>query len=529
MKNQIMNAKNGLNFVTTAMNKRIALLMLAVMPMAVFAEKTTSVTNRAWTQAKQTYTKPIHYLGLSPKIGYSQFPITGSELKFPGGLHAGLEFRYKMEYNRFRFTAGVDATYAGNSAIGSVQNQYELIYPELSTYNFDFKSIKESQSTFEVGVPVLVGADIYKGLYAMVGLRVGVPVMSSYSTNTEFTRWIQDGKGIDPYTELGNHQLFTDTKADKGKMNLKKFNPQVALEIGYNLDPYMASKAAIPAPAKDNGKGAKQKLPFAQLLHYEVALYANVGVMDYHESPAEGAHFYERDKVNTVDIAKVSSVTTDADLASGKMLPWNAGVRFNIYYEFYEQPPVKKEKKKKKKKVQPVVVDTVVVPEIIPQDTIVYNGDTIQAGDTIVMDNLFFDNNKTTIRHISDQTLDELADLLKRHETVKITLIGHTDNVGTEEYNQKLSEGRVNSVKAELVKRGIDASRINTIGKGESEPIADNSTAEGRAENRRVEVIFDEIIVEPANAQPTEGQTPEAQPAEAGASGEATPTIVTEQ
>ncbi len=501
-------------FVSTIMKKHIALLLLAVVPMGLWAEKTTSVTNRAWTQAKKTYTKPIHYLGLSPKIGYSQFPISSSELSFPGGINAGLEFRYKMEYNRFRMTVGIDGTYSGNLAKGSIVKSFELTYPDLSTYNFDFSSIKENQSTFEVGVPILFGADIYKGLYAMAGFRVGIPVMSSYNVKTDFTRWIQDGKGIDPYTDLGNHQLFSDSKDDKGKMALKKFNPQVAIEIGYNLDPYMASKAAIPAPPKANGnKVAKQKLPFAQLLHYEVALYANIGVMDYHEAPAANAAFFEHPDPQGV-IPAIHSVTTDEQLASGKMLPWNVGVRFNVYYEFYEQPPVKKERKKKKK-VKPVVVDTVVVeePEIIPQDTIVYNGDTIQAGDTIVMENLFFDNNKTNIRHISDQTLDELADLLQRHPSAHITLIGHTDNVGTAEYNLRLSEGRVNSVKAELVKRGIDPNRINTIGKGETEPVADNSTAEGRAENRRVEVVFDEIIVENIQTQIIEHPaTPQAEP-----------------
>jgi hypothetical protein len=150
-------------------------------------------------------------------------------------------------------TVGIDGTYAGNSAKGSILKQAELIYPENSTYNFDFSSIKESQSTFEVGVPLLFGADIYKGLYAMAGVRVGLPVMNSYSVNTDFTRWIQDGKGIDPYTELGNHKLFSDSKSDKGKMNLNMLNPQVAIEIGYNLDPYIASKAAIPAPQKSNG------------------------------------------------------------------------------------------------------------------------------------------------------------------------------------------------------------------------------------------------------------------------------------
>ena len=112
-----------------------------------------------------------------------------------------------------------------------------------------------------------------------------------------------------------------------------------------------------------------------------------------------------------------------------------------------------------------------------------------------------------------------MADLLTRHPNVRITLVGHTDNVGTAEYNQRLSEGRVNSVKAELVKRGIAADRINTVGKGESEPIADNSTAEGRAENRRVEVVFEEIIVE---------QRMEVIPAPTNEAGQETPSATTQ-
>ena len=76
---------------------------------------------------------------------------------------------------------------------------------------------------------------------------------------------------------------------------------------------------------------------------------------------------------------------------------------------------------------------------------------------------------------------------MNQHDALVIRITGHTDAVGSDEANQILSEGRANAVRDELIKRGIAAERIEAEGKGESEPIADNATEEGRAKNRRVE------------------------------------------
>jgi OOP family OmpA-OmpF porin len=77
---------------------------------------------------------------------------------------------------------------------------------------------------------------------------------------------------------------------------------------------------------------------------------------------------------------------------------------------------------------------------------------------------------------------------LKENPDKRVAFEGHTDSIGTERYNQGLSERRANSARDYVSKKGISASRITTRGFGESKPIADNKTADGRSKNRRVEV-----------------------------------------
>ena len=83
--------------------------------------------------------------------------------------------------------------------------------------------------------------------------------------------------------------------------------------------------------------------------------------------------------------------------------------------------------------------------------------------------------------------LDKLYQLLVDNPTIKVIITGHTDNVASDKYNLKLSEGRAKAVYDEMVRRGIDPKRMKWQGKGEREPIDTNKTEEGRAANRRVE------------------------------------------
>lgn len=100
-----------------------------------------------------------------------------------------------------------------------------------------------------------------------------------------------------------------------------------------------------------------------------------------------------------------------------------------------------------------------------------------------------FDTNKATIKPESNKTLDDAAGVLKAASTLSITVAGHTDNVGAPDANMKLSDERAKAVMSALVERGISAARLTAKGFGQTQPIADNRTEDGRAKNRRVELV----------------------------------------
>jgi OOP family OmpA-OmpF porin len=100
----------------------------------------------------------------------------------------------------------------------------------------------------------------------------------------------------------------------------------------------------------------------------------------------------------------------------------------------------------------------------------------------------FFDFDKSVLKPEGKAKLDDLVGKVKGINLEVIIAVGHTDSIGTDAYNQKLSVRRAEAVKAYLVSKGIEKNRVYTEGKGEKQPVADNKTAEGRAKNRRVEI-----------------------------------------
>lgn len=102
---------------------------------------------------------------------------------------------------------------------------------------------------------------------------------------------------------------------------------------------------------------------------------------------------------------------------------------------------------------------------------------------------IHFDTGQATIRPESQKTVGEIATLLKDNPGLLVSIEGHTDNTGTPQGNKSLSEARAKAVVAAVAAWGVDASRTSAVGWGQDKPVADNATEEGRARNRRVEVV----------------------------------------
>lgn len=103
---------------------------------------------------------------------------------------------------------------------------------------------------------------------------------------------------------------------------------------------------------------------------------------------------------------------------------------------------------------------------------------------------ILFDIDKTALKPVAKSDIEKLSASLKNNPETNILIVGHTDNTGTAAHNMDLSVRRAEAVKAYATAAGVSPSRLTTSGKGDNEPIADNTTADGRTQNRRVEIVI---------------------------------------
>jgi outer membrane protein OmpA-like peptidoglycan-associated protein len=133
------------------------------------------------------------------------------------------------------------------------------------------------------------------------------------------------------------------------------------------------------------------------------------------------------------------------------------------------------------------------LPEDIRSDSANYLAtvDVVELapGDAVVLQNVQFEYNSSALTEDSQQGIQMLTNFLQRNPNLKVELAGHTDNVGSESYNLKLSSERADSVRNALISNGIDGSRLTAKGYGASRPVVPNDTDEHRALNRRTEMI----------------------------------------
>lgn len=115
---------------------------------------------------------------------------------------------------------------------------------------------------------------------------------------------------------------------------------------------------------------------------------------------------------------------------------------------------------------------------------------TARGAQITIDSRVFFDTGKAEIRGDGVVALDRVASLVKEKTAANVLIEGHTDNTGSAQLNQRLSEQRAESVRSGLVARGVPAARMQAKGIGFSQPVGDNATEEGRAQNRRVEIVM---------------------------------------
>jgi outer membrane protein OmpA-like peptidoglycan-associated protein len=115
-----------------------------------------------------------------------------------------------------------------------------------------------------------------------------------------------------------------------------------------------------------------------------------------------------------------------------------------------------------------------------------------ERGTVVTLGDVLFDTGKATLKPGAYTTIDRLAEVLNKDPKRHVIIEGHTDSVGSEDYNQSLSERRASAVQAALLERGVASEQIRALGKGESTPVASNDDSGGRQQNRRVEMIFAE-------------------------------------
>ncbi|MBO6306607.1 MAG: OmpA family protein [Paludibacteraceae bacterium] len=495
----------------------------------------------------------LHFLTTEAGVGYSAL-LHSSDLGKSSGLAGGkLQLGYEWNYRKLLVHTGLEFALLSDKAdvnpfTMTSDYTYGLPAGQKMTQHFAFSSYTSSPIMGQVNIPVQVGAVFAKRYYFLAGARIGLPVLRPAQVRSTVTTSLTDDALIGELNGVHVHDAYTSDEKASLQWPAATVNAQLSAEVGLVLNSFWEK----PEPAKKtkgrsaaNNRSSKQaKKPVL----FRVALFADYGITSCLASTEQKplAEVAEPRQIAFNDYfaasgAKVNSLLVGAKFAvlfqlndpkPKKTKPMPS--YFDIYiadaetaqpvpaslkiYDQAKKRSVVKEAKKGHLRhrakpgaytftatndryfpftteatlAQEGITDTLrfaMQPKPVPVDTPVIDI-PIEVGTTVVLHNLFFATGKTVILPESELALDELAAFMQEHGEVTVRITGHTDDVGSERSNQILSEGRANAVRSELLKRGVAPARIEADGKGETQPIADNKTEEGRAKNRRVEITI---------------------------------------
>lgn len=489
-----------------------------------------------------------HMLGFSIQAGYGGLQMTKMDMLNKSlGMGAGLGFVYQMHYKAFLFQTGLEADgYLNQQTLKFPAAPVTFVAPDRAeasvNHYYEFNPYTETQLYSFVNVPIMLGAQANR-FYFLVGAKLGVNPFSASRISATMNTWLNDANIAAPqiaYTSTQRNMPF------KKVSTYNLFNCTLSGEIGLCLD-----KKVKAAPAK--GKSKKNQKPakatFAGPNHCYLSIFGDYGVLDnHHYTPNQVAYldngtevaegglidFSQVKNVGVADAAELNTVTPHtvtgaAPYKNSAIHNWMVGLKFTYVYDITKKTDNKDKDDEEKQKAKEAAkkaaqdkadkdadkkagkdggknggknydMDKVFAPDtIFIRDTVYI---TVVVHDTVArpgmaqgvrkynFSNLFFALNQTKLLPQSRKSLGQLYSFLDANPAIKIRVVGHTDNTGTAAVNQRISEGRARNIRDYMIGLGIDPERVQSAGKGMSEPIVPNDTPEHMQQNRRVEIVI---------------------------------------
>jgi outer membrane protein OmpA-like peptidoglycan-associated protein len=469
-----------------------------------------------------------------------------SKLDFGGNAGLGYTFFFNKHWG---LGTGVGASlFSGKYNIPSLPEQYTILNGFGENEDFDFRYVAEGyserQQAIFLDIPLMVHFQAGK-FYAAFGGKVGIPFNASFNNNLDRLRTAaqtsydgQMGEEIDliytmPEIGLGNF----DNMSNSGELNFKpaffasaeigikwKLSETVSLYTGAYIDYGLNNikKEGAEQPFIDyNNATFSQNAAFNQdaapaVFHPNSILTSTVQQtgkpMAEKVAPlaagirltlAFGSGKFSAPKPKPVVIptsklpvplpvmhVRLTDNATNADIDGEVSIIQN---NTEVYRAKSKNGMVSAELPKGNYTVKSTAEGYIYGEQTfnhITNDTLTVTLQEIKKDVVIVLKNLFFAFDKASILPESEPELNRLYQFLIDNPEVKIKIVGHTDNKGTKQYNQAMSDNRAKSVLDDLIARGISASRLTSEGKNFSVPVDTNDTEEGRAKNRRVEFVI---------------------------------------
>ena len=427
-------------------------------------------------------------------LGYSSLIHSIDNTHVPGGIGGEIGVGYEYDIRNLLLQTGVELQYLSSRTdlTAPMQENLDFVYTPLNhplTYHYRFQSWEERQQAMIINIPLLVGYRFADYWYVKGGLKVGMAVMGKAKVDAACDLTYSDPEMIGEITDGHYAGQYTFTSSPSMALGI---NIAPAVELGVYLDQWLpASAKARPVFGSQQkgkrGKRAPEYLPSS----FRLAVFAECNALNINTNQ-EAQPMLDMSKMDSPNEVQVNGLFGTKPAKELAVHNFMVGAKFTYLFSMNKAP--RKSKPKKPKTSSTIPPKTTPTPEpieeIIPEESL----DTLHMGDEIVMkeqpiviQDLLFDFRTANIIPSSIKSLNELLQLMQRHEDIRIMLVGHTDSIGSASFNLRLSEQRAQAVKTYLIKNGIDAYRIETEGRGATEPIDTNQTEEGRQNNRRVE------------------------------------------